>query len=59
MCAAVPLGHRMLHLTLGRLLHHFDWELDGSVTRETMDWNEKLGTTMRKHEPLLAVPTLV
>lgn len=57
MCAGVPLGHRMLHLTLGLLLHQFDWELDGNVTRETMDWNERLGMTMRKHEPLLAVPT--
>ncbi|KAK9921140.1 hypothetical protein M0R45_029664 [Rubus argutus] len=57
MCAGVPLGHRMLHLTLGLLLHQFDWELDGNVTRETMDWNERLGMTMRKHEPLLPVPT--
>ncbi|KAM1079864.1 hypothetical protein TB2_014229 [Malus domestica] len=57
MCAGVPLAHRMLHLTLGTLLHQFDWSLDANVTRETMDWKDKLGITMRKSEPLLAVPT--
>ncbi|KAK9921137.1 hypothetical protein M0R45_029662 [Rubus argutus] len=57
MCAGVPLGHRMLHLTLGLLLHQFDWALDGNVTKETMNWDDRLGITMRKSEPLLAVPT--
>ncbi|BFG38730.1 hypothetical protein CerSpe_250040 [Prunus speciosa] len=55
-CAGLPLAHRMLHLTLGLLLHQFDWSLDGNVTRGTMDWKEKLGITMRKSQPLLAVP---
>ncbi|XP_008241318.1 PREDICTED: cytochrome P450 76A2-like [Prunus mume] len=56
MCAGVPLAHRMLHLTLGMLLHQFDWSLDGNVTRDTMDWKDKLGASMRKSVPLLAVP---
>ncbi|XP_050380392.1 cytochrome P450 76A2-like [Argentina anserina] len=57
MCAGVPLGQRMLHLTLGSLLHQFDWALGGNVTKESMNWNDNLGITMRKSEPLLAWPT--
>ncbi|XP_024922629.3 cytochrome P450 76A2-like [Ziziphus jujuba] len=56
MCAGVPLAHRILHLVLGSLLHHFDWELDGSVTPETMDMKDILGITSRKLKPLHAVP---
>ncbi|KAL4289167.1 hypothetical protein AHAS_Ahas19G0359100 [Arachis hypogaea] len=59
MCAGVPLAHRVLHLVLGSLLHRFDWELDSHVTPSTMDMRDKLGITMRKLEPLLAVPKLV
>lgn len=58
MCAGVPLAHRILHLVLGSLLHRFDWELDSSVTRSTIDMRDNLGVTMRKLEPLLAVPKL-
>ncbi|XVF07756.1 hypothetical protein REPUB_Repub06bG0167100 [Reevesia pubescens] len=57
MCAGVALADRVLHLVLGSLLHHFDWELGGNVTKETIDMKDKLGVTMRKLEPLLAVPT--
>nr|QUN00500.1 cytochrome P450 76A84 [Tripterygium wilfordii] len=56
MCAGVPLAHRMLHLLLGSLIHQFDWELDSSVTPETLDMKDKMGVTVRKSEPLLAVP---
>lgn len=57
MCAGVPLAHRVLHLVLGSLLHKFDWEFDGNVTRETIDTRDKLGIVTRKYESLLAVPT--
>lgn len=30
-CAGVPLAHRALHLILGSLLHHFDWEFEANV----------------------------
>ncbi|MED6156675.1 hypothetical protein PIB30_016610 [Stylosanthes scabra] len=59
MCAGVPLAHRVLNLVLGSLLHRFDWELDSRVTPSTMDMRDKLGITMRKLEPLLAVPKFV
>lgn len=59
MCAGVPLAHRVLHLVLGSLLHRFDWELDSNVTPSTIDMKDRLGITMRKFQPLLAVPKLV
>nr|KYP70948.1 Cytochrome P450 76A2 [Cajanus cajan] len=59
MCAGVPLAHRVLHLVLGSLLHRFDWELDCNVTPSTMDMTDKLGITMRKSQPLLAVPKFI
>ncbi|GMP50104.1 hypothetical protein CsSME_00016853 [Camellia sinensis var. sinensis] len=55
MCASVPLAHRMLHLVLGSLLHEFEWKLNGQVTAETMDRKERMGVTVRKFEPLMAV----
>ncbi|KAL5563304.1 hypothetical protein UlMin_033051 [Ulmus minor] len=57
MCAGVPLAYRVLHLLLGSLLHQFDWELDASVSRETMDMSDRLGLVIRKFKPLLAVPS--
>lgn len=59
MCAGIPLAHRILHLVLGSLLHRFDWELDCNVTPLTMDMKDRLGITMRKFQPLLAVPKSV
>lgn len=53
MCAGVPLAHRVLHLTLGSLLHQFDWELE---SKATLDMKDRLGITMRKLKPLVAVP---
>lgn len=50
------LAHRMLNFILGSLLHHFEWELESSKTPETVHMKERLGTTMRKVEPLMAMP---
>lgn len=58
MCAGVPLAHRMLHLVLSSLLHRFDWSLPEDVTPSTMDMRDRIGVTMRKLEPLFAVPKL-
>ncbi|KAL5545949.1 hypothetical protein UlMin_005636 [Ulmus minor] len=55
-CAGLPLAQRVLHLVLGSPLHQFDWELDASVSRNTMDMNDWLGLDIRKFRPLLAVP---
>lgn len=56
MCAGVPLAQRVLHLLLGSLLHEFDWELDSRMDANAVDMRDRLGVTMRKYEPLLAVP---
>ncbi|KAK3024735.1 hypothetical protein RJ639_044672, partial [Escallonia herrerae] len=55
-CAGISLAHRMLHYILGSLLHEFDWELESHVTRETMDMTDRIGVSVRKFEPLKAVP---
>ncbi|KAL8105720.1 hypothetical protein AgCh_029493 [Apium graveolens] len=54
MCLGLPLAHRMAHLVLGSLLHHFEWELcdDGKIT----DMWETMGTGARKLELLQAIP---
>lgn len=54
-CPGLPLGHRVVHLVLGSLLHSFDWKLAGE-TPETMDMSEKLGFTLQKAKPLRAIP---
>ncbi|KAM7526139.1 hypothetical protein LguiA_016041 [Lonicera macranthoides] len=56
MCAGVPLGHRMLQLVLGSLLHEFDWKLENHITPESMDMKDKMGVTVRKLESLIAIP---
>ncbi|XP_031103422.1 cytochrome P450 76A1-like [Ipomoea triloba] len=58
-CAGLPLGNRMLHFLLGSLLHSFDWELEGNVTSESLDMAERMGITVRKFEPLKAIPRRV
>ncbi|GLT64362.1 hypothetical protein SLA2020_368620 [Shorea laevis] len=57
-CAGLPLAHRMLHLVLGSLLHHFDWELENGITKETVNMEDRLAITMRKLQPLLAIPKI-
>ncbi|KAK9663979.1 hypothetical protein RND81_14G010900 [Saponaria officinalis] len=54
-CAGIPLAHQMLHLTLGAMLHCFDWELESGVTPTTIDWSDRIGLTAKKRVPLKAV----
>lgn len=56
MCAGVPLAQRILHIVLGSLVHEFDWEFDSGIDASALDMRDRLGVTMRKYEPLLAVP---
>ncbi|KAF7804348.1 cytochrome P450 76A2-like [Senna tora] len=59
MCAGVPLAHRVLHLVLASLLQGFDWSLTEDVTPSSMDMKERLGITMRKLQPLFALPKVI
>nr|BAC53891.1 cytochrome P450 [Petunia x hybrida] len=56
MCVGVPLGHRMVHFVLGTLLHEFNWELPHNMSSKSIDMTERLGTTVRKLEPLKVIP---
>lgn len=58
-CPGLLLAHRMLHLILGSLVHSFEWELEGGKKAEEMDMGEKYGITLKKAEPLRAVPTKI
>ncbi|RVX00943.1 Geraniol 8-hydroxylase [Vitis vinifera] len=55
-CPGLLLGHRMVHLMLASLLHSFDWKLEDGLKPEDMDMTEKFGFTLRKAQPLQAVP---
>ncbi|XP_004246575.1 iridoid oxidase-like [Solanum lycopersicum] len=58
MCPAVPLASRMLPLTLGSILHKFDWVLANGVKPQDLDMNERMGMTLKKAIPLKAIPCL-
>ncbi|WOG92251.1 hypothetical protein DCAR_0311514 [Daucus carota subsp. sativus] len=55
-CIGMDLAHRVVHLSLATLLWSFDWELDVSVSLETLDMTERMGITLRKLVPLRAIP---
>ncbi|PIA35086.1 hypothetical protein AQUCO_03600028v1 [Aquilegia coerulea] len=56
MCPAIPLASRVLPLTLGSLLHSFNWVLPDGLKPECMDMTEKMGITLRKAVPLNVIP---
>ncbi|XP_056161597.1 iridoid oxidase-like [Syzygium oleosum] len=56
MCVGLSLAHRVLHLGLATLLHHFDWELGSGLTPATLDMSERVGITLRKLHPLKVIP---
>ncbi|XP_076949414.1 iridoid oxidase [Bidens hawaiensis] len=56
MCPAVTLASRVLPLTLGSLLHKFDWVLGDELRANEMDMRERMGITLRKAVPLKAIP---
>ncbi|PKI37538.1 hypothetical protein CRG98_042074 [Punica granatum] len=58
-CPGLPLAIRMLHLMLGSLLNSFNWELEDGVSPETMDMGEMFGLTLKKAQPVRAVPLMV
>ncbi|KAL0426493.1 UNVERIFIED_CONTAM: cytochrome [Sesamum latifolium] len=55
-CPAVPLAARVLPLTLGSVLHAFDWVLADGLKPAEMDMRERMGITLRKAVPVKAVP---
>ncbi|XP_024993052.1 geraniol 8-hydroxylase-like [Cynara cardunculus var. scolymus] len=55
-CPGLNIAHRMLHMTLGSLIHKFDWKLEGDMRAQDMDMEEKFGITLQKKVPLMAIP---
>ncbi|CAI9097845.1 OLC1v1034354C1 [Oldenlandia corymbosa var. corymbosa] len=56
MCPAVPLASRVLPMTLGSILHLFDWVLADGIKPTELDMGEKMGISLRKAIPLKAIP---
>lgn len=55
-CPGLPLAIRTIPVMLGSLLNSFNWKLEGGVAPKDLDMDEKFGITLRKANPLLAVP---
>uniref|UniRef100_A0A7N0UE57 Cytochrome P450 n=1 Tax=Kalanchoe fedtschenkoi TaxID=63787 RepID=A0A7N0UE57_KALFE len=53
-CPGIPLAERSLKYVLASFVHCFDWEVPKGVK---IDLEEIFGITMRKKEPLAAIPT--
>ncbi|XP_039062221.1 geraniol 8-hydroxylase-like [Hibiscus syriacus] len=58
-CPGLPLANRMLHLMLGSLINSFDWELEGGISPNEMNMEEKFGISLQMAQPLRAIPLLV
>ncbi|XP_076913434.1 cytochrome P450 76C1-like [Bidens hawaiensis] len=53
-CPGLPLGEKMLMYVLASLLHSFDWSLPKG---EENDFLEKFDITLKKRNPLVAIPS--
>ncbi|PIA60240.1 hypothetical protein AQUCO_00300032v1 [Aquilegia coerulea] len=56
-CPGMEPGLRITKLVLAQLVHCFDWELPDGMSPRDLDMKEKLGITVSRANPLLAVPT--
>ncbi|KAL0409712.1 UNVERIFIED_CONTAM: cytochrome [Sesamum radiatum] len=55
-CPGMNLAVRMVALIVVNLIKTFDWKLPNGMAPEDMDMTEKFGVTLRKAEPLVAIP---
>ncbi|GMI96209.1 cytochrome P450, family 76, subfamily C, polypeptide 4 [Hibiscus trionum] len=58
-CPRLPLASRMLHLMLGSLVNSFDWELEGQISSNEMNMEEKFGLALQMAQPLRAISLFV
>ncbi|KHG23791.1 Cytochrome P450 protein [Gossypium arboreum] len=58
-CPGLPLANRMLHLMLGSLINYFDWKLEGEISPNEMNMEEKYRIAVHMATPLRAIPLLV
>ncbi|KAH7841466.1 hypothetical protein Vadar_030192 [Vaccinium darrowii] len=55
-CPGLPLAMRTIPAVLGSLINSFDWKIEGGVTPEELDMEDKFGITLQKAQPLRVVP---
>ncbi|XP_071717742.1 cytochrome P450 76T24-like [Rutidosis leptorrhynchoides] len=55
-CPGLNMGHRMLHIILGSLIHKFNWKLEKNMKVQDIDMDEKFGLTLQRKVPLMAIP---
>ncbi|XP_015900336.3 geraniol 8-hydroxylase [Ziziphus jujuba] len=58
-CPGLSLAVRMLSMSLGSLVHLFDWKLPNGMEPEDIDMDDKFGITLQKAIPLIAIPVAV
>ncbi|XP_042498788.1 geraniol 8-hydroxylase-like [Macadamia integrifolia] len=58
MCPGLPLAERMMEMMLATLLNRFHWKLPRGMTPEEMDMKDRLGISLHKATPLIAVPVV-
>ncbi|KAL0296068.1 UNVERIFIED_CONTAM: Geraniol 8-hydroxylase [Sesamum radiatum] len=58
-CPGLNLAVRMVALIVVNLVKTFDWKLPNGMAPEDMDMTEKFGVTLRKAEPLVAIPVRI
>ncbi|GJN19207.1 hypothetical protein PR202_gb06454 [Eleusine coracana subsp. coracana] len=58
MCPGMAFGLAHIELALAALLFHFDWDLPGGVSAETLDMTEAFGVTTRRQSALMVVPVM-
>ncbi|KAK9668243.1 hypothetical protein RND81_13G044200 [Saponaria officinalis] len=58
-CPGLPLANRMVHLMLAAFIHGFDWKLEGGVSPDDLNMDEKFGLTLEKVHHLRAIPVPV
>ncbi|KAI3712592.1 hypothetical protein L1987_71152 [Smallanthus sonchifolius] len=54
LCAGLPLAEKMMMFILASLLHSFNWSLPSGEEHEL---SEKVGITLKKVKPLIAIPS--
>ncbi|XP_011071509.1 geraniol 8-hydroxylase-like [Sesamum indicum] len=58
-CPGMNLAVRIVALIVVNLVKTFDWKLPNGMAPEDMDMTEKFGVTLRKAEPLVAIPVRI
>ncbi|KAK8602269.1 hypothetical protein V6N12_052083 [Hibiscus sabdariffa] len=55
----LPLANRMLHLIIGSLINCFNWKFKDEISPDEIDMEENIRATVKKVEPLRAIPIVV